>query len=74
MQVTLFEIPFNIFLPNSTFFLLSPGLGLIGHPLVFYGCRLSQRDRISFVQKYLCYLEYFQEGNDLLGCPLGFSD
>ena len=43
--------------------LLSGGLGLIGHPLVFHGCRVLQQNKFSFHQKYLCYPGYFQEGN-----------
>ena len=55
-------------------FLLSEGLGLIGYPLVFHGCRVLQRNKFSFDKKYLCYLEYFQERNSLLACRLMCSD
>ena len=63
----------TIFFP-TLLFLLSAGLGLIGHPLVFHGCRVLQRNKFSFDKKYLCYLEYFQEKNGLLGCHLVISD
>ena len=56
-------MPFNIF-----------PLGLIGHPQVFHGCRFLQKNQFSFYEKYLCYFEYFQEGNSLLGRHLVFSD
>ena len=46
---------------------MSGGLGLIGHPLVFNGYRFLQRNQFSFNQNYICYLEYFQEGNGLFG-------
>ena len=65
---------FQHFSSQFYLFVLSGELGLIGHPLVFHGFSVLQRDWISFVQKYLCYLEYFQEGNDLLGCYLVFFD
>ena len=68
------ETPFNISILKSTFFLLNDGLGLIGHPLVFHRCIILQRNQFSFHQKYSYYLEYFQEGNCLLGCHLVFPD
>ena len=57
----------TFFFPNCTFFLLSGGLGLIGHPLIIHGCRVLQRNQFCFHEKYLYYLEYFQDGNGLLG-------
>ena len=56
----------------GTIVLLSGGLGLIGHSLVSHGCTILQRNLFSFHQNQLCYLEYFQEGNGLLGCHLMF--
>ena len=64
---------FCIFLTTSTL-LLSGRLGLIEYPLIFHGCWGLQKNKFSFHPKYLCYLEYFQEGNGLLGCHLVFSD
>ena len=46
--------------------LLSGGMGLIGHHLVFHGCRILQRNLFIFHQKHLCYLKCFQEENGLL--------
>ena len=54
-------------------FLLSGGLDFIGHPLVFHGCRALQRNKFSFHQKYLCYLEYLLEGNGFLSNILTFG-
>ena len=71
MQNTLSEILHLSFQVYS--FLLRDGLRLIEHPLVFHGCRISQRIKFSFHGKYLCYFEYFQKGNGLLRCHLVLS-
>ena len=46
-------------------------MGLIGYILIFHECRIIQRNHFSLHQKYLCCLEYFQQGNGLLGMPFG---
>ena len=61
---------FNIYFFPSLLFYHEWGLGLIGHPLVFNGYRFLQRIQFSFHQNYICYLEYFQEGNGLLGAVI----
>ena len=38
------------------------------------GVEFYKRNQFSFHQKYLCYLEYFQVANNLLGCHLVFFD
>ena len=60
------------YLPSQTYsFSQSGGLGLIGYILIFHECRIIQRNHFSLHQKYLCCLEYFQQGNGLLGMPFG---
>ena len=49
-------------------------MNLIEHLLVFNGCKFLQRNQYSLNEKYLRYIEYFQEGNGILGCHLMFSD
>ena len=63
----------TFFFPTLPFF-LSGGLALIRYSLVFHMCRVLERNQFSFHQQYLCYLEYSQEGNGLLGYHLVFSD
>ena len=57
---------FNIFFITFLFF-IEWWIRLDGYSLIFHGCRGLRRNQFSFHQKYLCYLEYFQERNGLLG-------
>ena len=57
---------FNIFPSKSTPF-IDWWIEFVGDPTVIHECRILQRNQLSFHQKYLCYLEYFQERNTLLG-------
>ena len=61
------------FFSNCTL-LLSGGLDLIGYHVTCHGCRILDRIKFCFHQKYLCYLEYFEEGNGLLRRHSVFSD
>ena len=54
---------------SQVFFLLSGGLGFIGHPLAHHVRRVLQRSQFSFYR-----LEHFQERNSLLGCQLVFCN
>ena len=64
-------MPFNTFLPKPTLFLFNGGLGWIGHPLVFHGVEFCKKIDLVSLKKYLCSLEYLQEGNGLLGVLFG---
>ena len=61
----------SFFIPNLLF--LNDGrLALIGYLLIFHGAEFYKRNQFGFDHKYLCYIEYFKEGNVLLGCHLFF--